>query len=169
MTTTPRTEREWHRKMAADLFNETWTLIDKRRRTPAEVDAMIHAAHASRYHWSKVGTPTNLAIGEWQLSHVYAILGRAEPSLYHARRCLELCRRHGLGDFVLAFAHEASARANVAAGRVGDARRHLALGRRAGEDIAEEDDRERFFGDLKGIERLLAAKRSARKRSRGSR
>lgn len=169
MTKASRTERDWHRKMATELFNDTWTLIDKRRRTPAEVDAMIHAAHASRYHWSKVGTPTNFAIGEWQLSHVYAILGRGEPALYHARRCLELCRRHGLGDFVLAFAHEANARANVVAGQVGEARRHLALGMRAGRDIAEEDDRERFFGDLKGIERLLAGKRPARRTDRARR
>ncbi len=169
MTKAPRTERDWHRKMAIKLFNDTWTLIDKRRRTPAEIDAMIHSAHASRYHWSKVGTPTNFAIGEWQLSHVYAILGRAEPSLYHARHCLELCQRHDLGDFVLAFAHEANARAYVVSGQVLEARRHLALGMRAGRDIAEEDDRERFFGDLKGIEGLLARKRPARRRTRARR
>ena len=47
---------------------------------------MIHAAHASRYHWSQVGEPVNVAHGEWQCSHVYAALGRAEPALHHARR-----------------------------------------------------------------------------------
>ena len=49
---------------------------------------MIHAAHASRYHWSKVGTNANLARGEWQVSRVYTVLDRAEPALYHAHRCL---------------------------------------------------------------------------------
>jgi hypothetical protein len=27
---------------------------------------MIHAAHASRYHWSRAGTTVNLGRGEWQ-------------------------------------------------------------------------------------------------------
>ena len=61
---------------AVDLFNYTWTLIEKADRTPAEIDEMIHAAHASRYHWSKAGTTVNLGRGEWQVARVYAVLGR---------------------------------------------------------------------------------------------
>jgi hypothetical protein len=30
------TEAEWHRKQAKDLFNFTWTLIEKAERMPAE-------------------------------------------------------------------------------------------------------------------------------------
>jgi hypothetical protein len=41
-----------HRRLGVALFNHTWTLIAKPDRTPAETDEMIHAAHASRYHWS---------------------------------------------------------------------------------------------------------------------
>ena len=59
------TEAEWHRKQAVDLFNFTWTLIDKPDRTPDDDDLMIHAAHASRYHWGVVGTPTNYLRGDW--------------------------------------------------------------------------------------------------------
>src|SRR2546427_1263558 len=84
-------ERRWHRKMAAGLFNEVWRLLEKKR-TPAEDDRMIHAAHASRYHWGEVGTPVNLAIGEWQISHVYAVLDRPEPATYHAVRSLAMCK-----------------------------------------------------------------------------
>ena len=51
---------------------------------------MIHAAHASRYHWGEVGDDVNLARGEWQCSRVYAVLGRGEPALWHARRCVEI-------------------------------------------------------------------------------
>ena len=51
---------------------------------------MIGAAHASRYHWSKAASGVNRARGDWQCSRVYAILGRGEPALWHARRCLEL-------------------------------------------------------------------------------
>ena len=77
----------------------TWTLLEKTDRTPAQDDEMLHAAHASRYHWGEIGDPVNLARGEWQCSRVYAILGRAEPALWHARRCLEIDEANGLGDW----------------------------------------------------------------------
>src|SRR5437773_7978501 len=54
---------------------------------------------------------SQLAIGEWQISRVYAALGRPEPSLYHAERCLEICEAHKVGDFPFAYAYEALARA----------------------------------------------------------
>ena len=50
---------------------------------------MIHAAHASRYHWSQVGTKANLARGEWQVSRVYTVLGRVRSLRSTTRhRCL---------------------------------------------------------------------------------
>ena len=58
------TDRAWQRKAAADLFNQTWELIDKPDRTPDDDLEMIHLAHASRALWKKVGTEVNLARGE---------------------------------------------------------------------------------------------------------
>jgi hypothetical protein len=81
------------RQLAVDLFNHVWTLMDLPSRTPAQDAEMIHAAHASRHHWGVIGEPVNWARGEWQVSRVYCVLGRGEPALYHAGRCLELCRR----------------------------------------------------------------------------
>lgn len=78
------------RKLAADLFNTVWSLMEKANRTREEDDMMIHAAHASRYHWAEVGTAVNLARGEWQISRVYCVLNRAESALFHAKRCLEI-------------------------------------------------------------------------------
>src|SRR5437879_13705751 len=104
---TSKADADWHRTMAAHLFNSTWTLIEKKRRTKEERDTMIHMAHASRYHWGVVGGPKELAIGEWQISHVYAVVGRPEPSLFHAHRCLSICEAHKMGDFSLASAHSA--------------------------------------------------------------
>src|SRR3984957_11424955 len=68
------------RLLAAQLFNETWRLMEQENRTVADDDRMIHAAHASRCHWGLVpeATPANLARGEWQISRVYAVLRRAE-------------------------------------------------------------------------------------------
>ncbi len=84
-----------HRQLAVDLFNSVWTLLERTDRSTAEDDDMLHAAHASRHHWGEVGEPVNLARGEWQCSRVYAVLGRAEPALWHARRCLALCEELG--------------------------------------------------------------------------
>ncbi|HYM40365.1 MAG TPA: hypothetical protein VEY12_09555 [Thermoplasmata archaeon] len=145
------TEREWHRKMAAKEFNLVWALLEKKRRTPDQIDEMIHAAHSSRYHWGIVGKPVNRAIGEWQVSHVYAVLRRAEPSWYHAKRSLDLCRRHRIGGFPLAFAYEALARAAAIAGD-GKARdRFLARARAAGERIPSAEDRKEFFAQLRTV------------------
>ena len=81
---------ETHKRLGIDLFNKTWSLLKKEMRTRDEDDEMLHCAHASAYHWLQVGTRANRARSEWQCSRVYAMLGRAEPALAHARRCLEL-------------------------------------------------------------------------------
>jgi hypothetical protein len=139
------------RQLAVDLFNGVWRLLEKPDRTPEDDDRMLHAAHASRYHWEAVGEPVNLVRGEWQCSRVYAMLGRAEPALHHARRSLKLCEANGIGGFDLAFAYEALARAHAIAGDQQQASEFLRLARSAGERIAEGDDRELFLNDLASI------------------
>lgn len=103
---------------------------------------MVHAAHASRYHWGRVGTPLNLERGEWQVSRVYTTLVRAEPALYHTRRCLDICQADAIDDSDIAFAHEAVARAYAVTGDRAQAERYLALGRAALAGIKEDGDRE---------------------------
>lgn len=149
----PNTETEWHRWFAARLFNSAWTLIVKKRRTKEDIDTMIHMTHASRYHWSEVGGPKEAAIGEWQISHVYATLGRPEPALYHAQRCLEICKSGKVGDFPLAYAFEALARSFALAGKLRLREACMKLAKDAGQKIAEDDDREGFFKDLRTVPR----------------
>ena len=149
----PPDEAQVHRRLAAELFNHVWSLLEKPDRDRSDDDTMLHTAHASRYHWGEVGMPVNLVRGEWQVSRVYAVLGRAEPALFHARRCLELCQAHGIGDFDLAFAYEALARASAVAGLRDDVIRYAELARQAGEQIAERDDRDIFFADLAAVPR----------------
>ncbi len=72
------------RALAMDLFNETWTLLETEDRTHDQAERMVHAAHASRYHWEQVGGPEQLVVGDWQISRVYSVLGRPEPALHHA-------------------------------------------------------------------------------------
>lgn len=141
------------RRLAVDLFNHVWALLRREERTVAEDDEMIHAAHASRHHWAEVGTVVNLARGEWQCSRVYATLGRAEPALHHARRCLELCEAHpaDLEEFDLPFAYEALARAHAVAGDRAEAERWAARGRDAARAIDDEDDRRTVLADLDAV------------------
>jgi hypothetical protein len=140
-----------HRQLAVDLFNDTWTLLDKRDRSPGEADLMVHAAHASAYHWRQVGEPLNFARSDWQLSRVYAVLNRPEPALYHAHHCLEICAAEGIGDFDLAFAYEALARASAVGGDHDEAQRYLQLAQEAGEVIKKKDDRQYFVDELATI------------------
>jgi hypothetical protein len=144
-------EKAEHEKFAKDLFNLTWSLLDKKDRTKEEDDKMIHAAHASRYHWGEVGTPTNLERGEWQISRVYSVLKRSEPALYHAKRCLEICKENKIGDFDIAFAYEGMARAHAIGGQKAECKKYVDLAKKAGEQIKEKGDREYFMGELNTI------------------
>ena len=142
-----------HRRLGVDLFNRTWTLLDRTERTPEEADEMIHCAHASVYHWTQVGTAANRARGEWQCSRVYAVLGRAEPALHHARRCLEICEAspEALEDWDLPFAHEALARAHGGAGDAEESARHVAKARELAERVEDPESRELLEADLATI------------------
>jgi hypothetical protein len=139
-----------HRALAVALFNHVWTLLEKPDRSAAETDAMIHAAHASRLHWGRAegAEAINLGRGEWQCSRVYAVLGRGEPALWHARRYLGYVDGDGAEDWDRAAACEAMARASAVAGDPGAAVEWKAKAVAALEDITDRDDREVVEGDL---------------------
>jgi hypothetical protein len=143
-----------HRALGIELFNQTWKLMDQQDRSVEEDDAMLHMAHASAHHWRAEGsgaTANNLARSEWQVSRVYTVLGRGEPAGYHARRCLEICQANGIGDWDLAYAYEALARAAGIAGDLTAAERWAEQAHRAAEDIAEDEDRDAVLTDLATI------------------
>lgn len=145
------TEKEAHKKFAVDCFNLVWTLMEKKDRTKEDDDKMIHAAHASRFHWGEIGTPVEFERGEWQISRMYTVLGRAHEALYHATRCLEICKANNIGDWDIAFAYESMARAYATAGQKDECRKYLELAKRAGEQIKEKGDRDYLLGELKTI------------------
>jgi len=142
-----------HRRLGADLFNKTWTLMEKENRSVEDDDEMVHCAHASAYHWVQVGTAANRARSEWQCSRVYTLLDRAEPALHHARRCLEICEEHpeALEDWDLPFAHEAMARAHSVSGDSEQVRSHLERARELAAKVMDEEDRALVESDLATI------------------
>lgn len=119
-------------------------------RTPEQDDEMIHGAHASRHHWAAVGTGKNLARGEWQISRVYVTLGRGEPALYHAGRCLAYCQASPdeIADWDIPYAYEALSRAHLTAGDQDEAKRCADLARELAPKVADEHDREHLQEDL---------------------
>jgi hypothetical protein len=133
-----------HRQLGVDLFNEVWRLMRSRE----DDDRMIHAAHASRFHWGEAPEckPENLARGEWQVSRVYTVAGLAEPALWHAHRCLDICEANGLEDWDLAYAFEAVARAYKTAGKDPEAEAYKKLA--AETPVADAGDREHLEEDL---------------------
>lgn len=149
----PELDDATYRKMGAGLYNFTWTLMEKADRTAEETDLMIHAAHASRFHWEKVALAVNRSRGEWLCSRVYAVLGRPEPSLWHARRCLAIVEAGGEGfeDWDRGSALEAIARAYAVAGDREQAERYKSLSAAELPKIAEADDREVLEKDLASI------------------
>jgi hypothetical protein len=139
---------ECHKKFAVDFFNLVWSLLNKKERTKEEDDKMVHAAFASRFHWGEIGTPVEFERGEWQISRVYSVLNKSEPALYHAKRCLDICTENNIGDFDIAFAYEAMARANASLGKKSEYEKYIRLAKEAGEKIRGKEDKDIFFGDL---------------------
>jgi hypothetical protein len=145
---------ELHRRLGAELFNRVWDLLVLEDRTQEQDDEMVHAAHASRYHWSRAEDEgPRAARGEWLCSWVYSELGRAEPALHHARRCEALCRTYEseLEDFDLPAMHEALARAQLVAGNREEALHRLELATQLCAEIEDPEDREIIQSQIDSI------------------
>jgi DNA-binding transcriptional MerR regulator len=147
-------DAETQRQLGIDLFNKTWTLMERDDRTPEEDDEMIHCAHASAYHWLQVGTAANRSRSEWQCSRAHAILGQAEQAVHHARRCREIVEANpdDMKDWDLPAAYEALARAYLVHGDPDEARTWASLGREATARIEDDDDRAVIEADFATID-----------------
>lgn len=155
MTTDPTDlDAAAHRRAAIALYNHVWTLLELPDRTTAQDDEMIHAAHASRYHWSLAegSTPINLGRGEWLCSRVYAVLGRAEPALWHAHRSVAAAEAGGpdVEAWDHAAALEAMTRAKAVAGDP-DVAAWKARAAAALDGIADAEDRESIAADIASL------------------
>ena len=149
------TEAVFHRKAAVDCFNRAWDLLDKKKRSEEENLQMLHLAHTSRYHWGLVGTPKHLAVGEWQISRIYAELREPRLALLFAKSCLETCKSNGLRE-ITNTADEAMARAYAVAKNYRRAQTHL---ERARKELAAltlgKEDRSIYLEQLRQTEALI--------------
>jgi hypothetical protein len=87
-------------------------------RSAAEDQEMLNAAHASAWHWAKVGTELNRMRATMLLAEVHALLGLGRSALAYA----DEMRTYFLGiqspDWEVAFVHVVYAHAASAAGEI---------------------------------------------------
>lgn len=146
-------DAETHRRLGKELFNHTWSLIEATDRTSEQDDEMLFSTHASAYHWSRAGgTLANAARSHWQIARVYSTLGRGEPAVWHAKRCLDLATAAGeagvADDWDVPGALEGLARAQAVAGDRAAAQATRARALEAVKAIADPEDRQLIEQDL---------------------
>jgi hypothetical protein len=139
---------ECHRAFARQTNQRTWALLTDAARTPDDDDAMVTAAYASAYHWAAVGGAVEEARAEWLLSRVHVVVGRLDVAAHHARRSMQVCEDNGIGDFDLAYAYEAMARVASVSGDRSGTDQWRARATRAGDEIADSEDKALFLTDL---------------------
>jgi hypothetical protein len=130
----------WHRRFAAASNNRAWDLSVQGRNV-AEDQEMLNAAHASAWHWTKVGTELNCMRATMLLAEVHALLGFGQSALAYA----EKMRTYFLGvqspDWEVAFVHAVYAHAASAARQTGKHRTSYALAVAALEAVSNEKER----------------------------
>lgn len=144
-------QKKEHHKFAVNCFNQTWDLLDKKNRTEEENFRMIHTAHASRFHWGEIGTPLEFQRGEWQISRVYSSIGHGASALLHASYCYDICTKEKIGDFDMAFACEALARAHHVLGDLRKSDIFIKKAKVASENIQGKENKEYFLSELNSL------------------
>jgi tetratricopeptide (TPR) repeat protein len=151
----PQSDLKFHRKIAKQSFNETWNYLDKKDRGASDEQQMLHLAHTSRYHWSLVGNARNLAVGDWQISRVYAALNEPRLALQFAKSSLEICQKNNLSENLLS-AYEGIARAYAIAKDYQSARAYVNKAReQLSVSAADDEDRKIYSDQLRETEELI--------------
>jgi hypothetical protein len=137
------------RQLAVAMFNRTWELIDTTDRT-AEMDReMLASACASRALWAGIGSPEQLATGDWQVAHVASLLEHPQLALDFASNAYATASTSDVPRWLVASTCEGLARAHAVAGHDDECD---AWTQRAREILADVDDAE----DRELIETQLA-------------
>jgi tetratricopeptide (TPR) repeat protein len=142
-----------HRYFSTECFNRAWDLIDKPQRTKEDDERMIWLSIASLWHWTQRPdcTGTNLSVAYWQVSRVYALLGRSEAALRYAQLCLEASQGDEILPFYLAYAYEALARAAMVAGNPEKVIEYLRKAEQVAEKMTDLEAKKQLIADLETL------------------
>jgi hypothetical protein len=111
----PDAQPQDHRPLAVACNNMAWelqSLGDKRN--PAQTQAMLRIAAASREHWSRAGTWLHIERAEYCLALTHLSAGLFDDAWRHAGQCLAVCLHHQAPPMEHFYAHEAMARVHHA-------------------------------------------------------
>ena len=140
----------WHRRFAAAGNNRAWDL-SVQTRNPAEDEEMLNAAHASAWHWARVGSELNRMRATMLLAEVHALLGFGQSALAYA----EEMRTYFLGvqspAWEVAFVHIVHAHAASAAGETEKHRASYGLALAAIEAVPSEEERRNLAGTFSHV------------------
>jgi hypothetical protein len=134
-----------HRWHAIECNNLAWNLAEKSARTSSENEEMLNAAHASAFHWAKVGTELHQVRARMLLGHIHAALGMGQTALLYAQQSYDYFAAHATPDWETAFAHAILAHAAFAAGDAALHHKQYAEAQKLGQAIADPEDKEIFF------------------------
>ncbi|KZL22035.1 hypothetical protein PsAD2_00060 [Pseudovibrio axinellae] len=142
-----------HRTVAIELNQRAWALLEKQDRTLEDNDELLHAAHASLWHWLQVGTKRNEQRGLWLVGRVHVLQGNKEAAMRYAKKTMTLTtsNEEDMVDFDHAYAYELFARATFLAGEKDKAEGLFERASRLGQLIHGEQNRKIFFSDLEAI------------------
>lgn len=109
----------WHRRQGIEANNAAMRLLSTDLGSAEEGEELVRSAYAAAYQWDRAAGagPENAARAAYVIAKALLATGQPAAALASAERVLDLCARHGLADFDLAYGHEARARALLALGR----------------------------------------------------
>jgi hypothetical protein len=115
---------------------------------------MILLSLASLWHWTQRAdcTPTNLSVGYWQASRVYALAGQIENARQYGLLCLKASQGEGVQSFYKGYAYEALARAEMVAGDREKMTEFLQQAFHFSEQVANSEEKKMLSDDLKTIQ-----------------
>jgi hypothetical protein len=142
------------RKVAAELFNETWRLIEWPGRTPEQDRRMLITACASWLEWDAIGTEENRAVADWQIAHVASLLGYGDLALAHATAAFERTEGGQLPSWLRASTLEGLARAHAAAGHKAERDAYVERATAALRDLDDPEDRDLIASQLATVPEL---------------
>ena len=149
-------EQAVHERFSVECFNLAWDLLDRSDRSPEQDEEMIRLSVASTWHWTKRSdcTAENRSVGLWQTSRIHSVLGHTEEARRYASLCVQESSKEGVGVFFLAYAYEATARAEALAGNASVATAALEQAQRLLERIEDAEARSMLEQDLDDVRRL---------------
>lgn len=131
------------RTIAVNAFNKTWDYIDKKDKTPKDIEEMISLAFESKDNWIKAGgTILNEVRSDWMISHVYSLTNNGEKALEYAILCYDKTVKNDINDFDLVFAYEAMAFAHKVLGNAEKSNEYLKQGYESIEQVEKQGDKD---------------------------